>query len=51
MKISTMVILEKKGRKRNIAGAADGIDGIIYVTLTKNNTLLTLTDGKGDVLT
>ena len=27
------------------------VDGILHVTLTKNNTLLTLTDVTGDVLT
>ena len=27
------------------------VDGIIYVTLTKNNTLVTLTDPTGNVIT
>jgi ribosomal protein S11 len=29
----------------------DTADGIIHVNITKNNTLLTLTDNNGDVLT
>lgn len=46
MKIKTKNDIQLKNT--NISGLADGT---IYVTITKNNTMLTLADLKGDVVT
>lgn len=46
MKIETKNNIQLKNT--NISGL---VDGTIYVTITKNNTMLTLTDTKGDVVT